>query len=85
MRSRTSDLRIPRSAALPPYHRCSMVREIYYEVHMTRFLHTIRISNVDNVIFVNSIGKMVSSERGKETEKGVPVFVTTVGQRKNSE
>ena len=67
------------------YHRCSMVREIYYEVHMTRFLHTVRISNFDNVIFVNSIGKMVSSERGKETEKGVPVFVTTVGQRKNSE
>ena len=51
-----------------------MVREIYYEVHMTRFLHTVRISNVDNVMFVNSIGKMVSFERGKETEKGVPVL-----------
>ena len=67
------------------YHRCSMVREIYYEVHMTRFLHTVRISNVDSFMFVNSKGKMVSFERGKEIEKGVPVFVTTVGQRKNSE
>ena len=51
-----------------------MVREIYYEVHMTRFLHTVRISNVDSVMFANSIGKMVSFERGKEIEKGVPVL-----------
>ena len=47
-----------------------MVREIYYEVHM----HTVRISNVDSFMFVNSIGKMVSFERGKEIEKGVPVL-----------
>ena len=27
--------------------------EVYYEVHMTRVLHTARISNVDNVMFLN--------------------------------
>ena len=43
MRKRTSDLRIPRSDALLS-HRDSMVSEVYYEVHMTRVLHTARIS-----------------------------------------
>ena len=37
-----------------------MVSEVYYEVHMTRVLHTARISNVDNVMFVNRIREMVS-------------------------
>ena len=32
---------------------------VYYEVHMTRVLHTARISNVDSVLFVNGIRKMV--------------------------
>ena len=38
--------------------RCSttepqrLVSEVYYEVHMTRVLHTARISNVDSVMFV---------------------------------
>ena len=27
--------------------------EVYYEVHMTRVLHTSRISNVDSVTFVD--------------------------------
>ena len=53
MRNRTSDLRIPRSDALPLRHRDLTVSEIYYVVHMKRFLHTARISNVDSVMFVN--------------------------------
>ena len=30
----------------------SMLREVYYEGHMTCILHTARISNVDSVMFV---------------------------------
>ena len=55
MRNRTSDLRILRSDALPLSHRDSAVSEVYYEVHMTRVLHTARISNVDSVMFVNRV------------------------------
>ena len=55
MRNRTSDLRIPRSNALSVSHRDSMVSEVYYEVHMTRVLHTARISNVDSVMFVDRV------------------------------
>ena len=47
----TSDLRIPRSDALPLSHRDSTVCEVCYEVHMTRVLHTARISNVESVMF----------------------------------
>ena len=54
MRNRTSDLRIPLSNALPLNRRDSTVNEVYYEVHLTRVLHTARINNVDSVIFVNS-------------------------------
>ena len=53
MRNLASDLRIPRSDALPLSHRDSTVSEVYYEVHMTRILHTARISNVDSVMFVD--------------------------------
>ena len=53
MKNRTSDLRILRFDALPPSHRDSTVSEVYYEVHMTRVLHTARISNVDSVMFVD--------------------------------
>ena len=45
-KNRTSDLRIPGSDALPLSHRDSTVSEVYYEVHMTRFLHTARISSL---------------------------------------
>ena len=55
MRNRTSDLRILRSDALPLSHRDSTVSKVYYEVHMTRVLHTARISNVDSVMFVNRV------------------------------
>ena len=53
MRNLESDPRIPRSDALPLSHRDSTVSEVYYEVHMTRVLHTARISNVDSVMFVD--------------------------------
>ena len=52
----TSDLRIPRSQL-----RCSITepQRLYgYKVHMTRVLHTARISNVDSVMFVNRIREM---------------------------
>ena len=55
MRNRTSDLRIPLSYALPLSRRDSTVNEVYYEVHLTRVLHTARINNVDSVIFVNRL------------------------------
>ena len=45
----------PTDSALPRFtseHRDSSVSEVYYEVHMTRVLHTARISDVVNVMFV---------------------------------
>ena len=68
-RNRTSNLRIPRTDALSLSHRDSTVSEVYYEVHMTRVLHTARISNVDSVMFVNRVREMASFELGKEIEK----------------
>ena len=47
---RPSDLR---SDVLALSHRDSSVSEVYYEVHMTRVLHTSRISNVDSVMFLD--------------------------------
>ena len=44
-----SDLR---SDALPLSHKDSSVNGVYYEVLMTRVLHTARISNVDSVMFL---------------------------------
>ena len=55
MRKWTSDLRILSSDALPLSYRNFMVSEVYYEVHMSRVLHTARIINVDSVMFVNRI------------------------------
>ena len=70
MRNRTSDLWILHTDALSLSHRDSMVSEVYYEVHLTRVLHTARISNVDSVMFVNRIREMASFELGNEIEKG---------------
>ena len=56
--------RFLRCDAQPLSHRDSMVSEVYYEVHMTRILHTARISNVDSLIFVDRNkrdGKFLSS------------------------
>ena len=36
-------------------HRDSTLSEVYCKVHMTRVLHTARISNVGSVMFVNGI------------------------------
>ena len=38
------------------------VSEVYYEVHMTRVLHTARIRNVGSVMFAKRIIEMVSFE-----------------------
>ena len=46
---RPSDLR---PGALPLSHIDSSVSGVYYEVLMTRVLHTARISNVDSVMFL---------------------------------
>ena len=55
MRNQTSDFRIPRFDALPLSHRDFTVSEVYDEVHMTRVLHTVRMNNVDGVMFVGQI------------------------------
>ena len=58
MTNRTSDLRILRSDAPTLSHKNSMVNVFYYEVQMTRVLHSVRISNVDSVIFLNRFTNM---------------------------
>ena len=65
MRNRTSNLRIPRSDALPLSHRDSTVSEVSYEVHMTHVLHAARNTNVESVMFVDRLREMVSFELGK--------------------
>ena len=52
--------------------------EVCYKVHITRVLHTARISNADSVMFMNGIRKMVSFELGKEIERDVLRLVTSV-------
>ena len=83
MRMRTSDLRIPRFDALPLSHKDSTVSEVYYKFHMTRVLHTARISNVDGVMFVIRIRDLVSFELGKEIEKDVLSSCHERGKKKN--
>ena len=60
---RTSDLC---SDALPLSHKDSLVSKVYYEVLITRVLHTARIRNVDSVMFLIEIVEMVSFELGEE-------------------
>ena len=48
---------------------------------MTLVLHFARISNVDSVMFINGITKMVRFEPVKEIEKDVFRLVTSVRQR----
>ena len=83
MRNRTSDLRI---YALSPSHKDSSVSEVYYEVPITRVLHTARINNVDSVIFLIEIVKMLSFELGEEDSSwGLRIFLypTLVTRRQN--
>ena len=75
---RPSDLR---SAALSLSHK-----EVYYEVHITRVLHTARINNVDSVMFLIEIVEMLSFELGEEDSSwGLRIFLypTLVTRRKN--
>ena len=60
---RTSDLC---SDALPLSHKDSLVSKVYYEVFITRVLHTARIRNVDSVMFLIEIVEMVSFELVEE-------------------
>ena len=62
MRNRTSDLWILHSDALPLSHRDFMVSKVYYKIHMTCVLHTVRISNVNSIMFINGMREMVSFE-----------------------
>ena len=71
LRNQNSDFRIPRSDTQPLSHRDSTMSEVYYEVHITRIVHTSRISNVDSVMFLNRIREMVSFQLGNEIEKYV--------------
>ena len=56
-----------RAPMLKPLSNCRdfTVSEVYHEVHMTRVLHTVRISNVDSVMFANRIREILSFELGK--------------------
>ena len=65
MKNRTSNLRIPRSDALPLSHRDSTVREVSYEIHMTRVLYAARNTNVESLMYVDRLREMVSFELGK--------------------
>ena len=49
---------------------------------MTPILDTAWISDVNSVMFLNRIKKMVGFELGKETEKDVFRLFTSLGQRK---
>ena len=55
MKNRTSNLRTPRSDALPLSHRDSTVSEVSYEIHMTRVLHAARNTNVESVMYVDRL------------------------------
>ena len=54
------------SDALPLSHNDSLVSEVYYEVLITRVLHTARIRNVDSVMFLIEIVEMVFFELSEE-------------------
>ena len=73
---RPSDLH---SDALPLSHQDSLMSDIYYEVLITRVLHTARISNVDSVMFLIEIVEMVSFELDEELRKMFFRLVTSVG------
>ena len=53
IRNWTSNLRIPHPDVLPLSYKDSTMSDIYYEVYMTRVLHTAGISNVDCLNFEN--------------------------------
>ena len=59
--------------------------EIYYEVLITRVLHTAGISNVDSVMFLIEIVEMVSFELDEELRKMFFSSCRERGIKKNSE
>ena len=82
-RNRTTDLRSPRSDALQTkpqrlYGEQGPLRSSY----MTRVLHTAKISNVDSIMFINRIRKIVGFELVKEIEKDVFVLSRTLNKEK---
>ena len=62
------------SDALPRSHRDFTMNEIYCVVHMTRVLNIARISNVDNVMFVNRTRHMVRFELVKLSCESLQCF-----------
>ena len=76
LRNRASDLRIPRSDALPLSHRDSTVSEVYYVVHMTHVLHTARISTIVFSRFDSSWAlRIFLSHAREETKKHLFLFL----------
>ena len=71
MRNRTSGLRIPRFDTLSLRHKESTERGPSRSSCTKRVLHSIRISDVVSVVFINRTRKMVGFELGKEIEKDV--------------
>ena len=65
------------------YHWATETTEskVYYKVQMTQVLHTVRISNVNSIIFVNRIREMVNFELGKDIKKDVFCPIASVVQR----
>ena len=59
--------------------------KVFNEVHMTRVLHTARISKVDSVMFVDgNIEGMVSFELGKKNKERCFSSCYKRGTKKNS-
>ena len=57
-------------------HKDSSVSEVYYEVLITRVLHTARIRNVDSLMFQIEIIEMLSFELGEEDSSwGLRIFL----------
>ena len=79
IRNRTSDLRIPRSDALPLSHRDSMVSKAYYKVHIWH-ASCILLGSAMSIAscFVNWIRKMVTFVWVRETFQGVGKGITSI-------
>ena len=73
--------RIPCSDALPLSHRDSTVSKVYYKVHMTRILHTARISHVNSIETTERIsfklGTVINYRRGYVIRTLVTLLATS--------
>ena len=74
-----SNLRSSNSAlqytVLPLSHKDSTVSVVYYEVHMTRFLHTTRISNADGMTRVVKHRRVESKGLRFDSSRGPRIFL----------